>query len=105
MQTLHVELGSRSYPIHIGRNLLSQVDLLLPHLVRKQVAIVTNSTVAPLYLQTLVQTLENSDVSVVPIVLPDGEQYKNAETLNLIYDALLRHRCERRTTLIALGGG
>jgi len=105
MQTLHVELGSRSYPIHIGPNLMGQVDLLLPHLARKQVAIVTNTTVAPLYLQPLVETLQRVGVSVVPIVLPDGEQYKNASTLNLIYDALLQNRCERRTTLIALGGG
>lgn len=105
MQTLHVELGSRSYPIHIGQNLLQQAALLVPYLMRKQVAIVTNTTVAPLYLQVLADALQSSGVSVVPIVLPDGEQYKNSETLNLIYDALLQNRCERRTTLIALGGG
>jgi 3-dehydroquinate synthase len=105
MQTLHVELGDRSYPIHIGSGLLTRADLLLPHLASKQVAIVTNTRVAPLYLQTLVDTLQSADVKTLPIILPDGEQYKNAETLNLIYDALLQNRCERRTTLIALGGG
>jgi 3-dehydroquinate synthase len=105
MQTLHVDLGNRSYPIHIGTNLLAQADLLLPHLASKQVAIVTNTTVAPLYLQMLLDTLQNAGIKAFPIILPDGEKYKNAETLNLIYDALLQNRCERRTTLIALGGG
>jgi 3-dehydroquinate synthase len=105
MQTLTVELGDRSYPIHIGQDLLGRTDLILPHLQRKQVAIVTNTTVAPLYLEKLAAPLRAQGVSVLPIVLPDGEQYKNADTLNIIYDALLSNRCERRTTLIALGGG
>ena len=105
MQTLTVDLGDRAYPIHIGQSLLTNAELLLPHLKRKQVAVVTNTTVAPLYLETLSQPLREAGVSVLPIVLPDGEQFKNAETLNLIYDALLEHRCERNTTLIALGGG
>jgi 3-dehydroquinate synthase len=105
MQTLTVDLGDRAYPIHIGQSLLSQVDLLLPHLKRKQVAIITNTTVAPLYLEKLSKPLEAAGVNVLPVILPDGEQYKNSDTLNLIYDALLAHRCERSTTLIALGGG
>jgi len=105
MQTLTVELGDRSYPIHIGQDLLSRADLVVPHLKRKQVAIVTNTTVAPLYLEKLAQPLRAYGVTVFPIILPDGEQYKNSETLNLIYDALLGNRCERNTTLIALGGG
>jgi 3-dehydroquinate synthase len=105
MQTLQVELGNRSYPIHIGQNLLSQAELILPYLKRKQVAIVTNTTVAPLYLEKLAVPLRAAGVSVIEIVLPDGEAYKNTETLNLIYDALLKNRCERSTTLIALGGG
>lgn len=105
MQTLKVELADRSYPIHIGRNLITNADLILPHLKRKHVAIVTNTTVAPLYLETLSKTLQNAGVKVIPIILPDGEAYKNSETLNLIYDALLQNRCERSTTLIALGGG
>jgi len=105
MQTLTVELKERSYPIHIGRNLLAQAELLLPHLRRKQVAIVTNTTVAPLYLETIAAPLRAHGILVLPIILPDGEQYKNAETLNTIYDSLLANRCERGTTLIALGGG
>jgi 3-dehydroquinate synthase len=105
MQTLKVDLANRSYPIHIGRNLIAKADLILPHLKRKHVAIVTNTTVAPLYLDKLSQTLQTAGVSVIPIILPDGEAYKNTETLNKIYDALLQNRCERSTTLIALGGG
>lgn len=105
MKTLTVALADRSYPIHIGRNLFTNVDLILPHLKRKSVAIVTNTTVAPLYLQKLSDALTNAGVKVIPIILPDGEAYKNSETLNLIYDALLQNRCERSTTLIALGGG
>ena len=105
MQTLKVDLADRSYPIHIGSKLLSNIDLILPHLKRKHVAIVTNTTVAPLYMETLQSALEAAGIKVIPIILPDGEAYKNTETLNKIYDALLQHRCERSTTLIALGGG
>src|ERR1035437_4026030 len=105
MQTLNVALGERAYPIHIGENLLSNGDLLLPHLKRKQVAIVTNTTVAPLYLEKIAQSLRDAGVAVISVILPDGEQYKNSATLDLIYDALLQNRCERGTTLIALGGG
>jgi 3-dehydroquinate synthase len=105
MQTLTVDLGDRSYPIHVGQNLLSRADLILPHIKRKQVAIVTNTTVAPLYLEKVAEPLRAQGVSIIPIVLPDGEQYKNAEVLNTIYDALLANRCERSTTLMALGGG
>lgn len=105
MQTLHVALDNRAYPIHIGTNLLNQADLILPHLKRKNVAIVTNTTIAPLYLDKLASTLRNAGVTVIEIILPDGEAYKNTETLNLIYDDLLKNRCERSTTLIALGGG
>ena len=105
MQTLKVDLADRSYPIHIGSKLLSNIDLIMPHLKRKNVAIVTNTTVAPLYLEKLQSSLQAAGVKVIPIILPDGEAYKNTETLNQIYDALLQNRCERSTTLIALGGG
>jgi 3-dehydroquinate synthase len=105
MQTLTVGLGERSYPIHIGSGLLGRAELLQPHLPRKRAAIVTNTTVAPLYLERLQQTLNSLGVSSMPVILPDGEEFKNAETLNLIYDALLTNRCERTTPLIALGGG
>ena len=105
MQTLTVGLGERSYPIFIGSGLLGQAELLQRVLPRKRAAVVTNTTVAPLYLEKLRQTLQAIGVSSMPIILPDGEQYKNSATLNLIYDALLTNRCERTTPLIALGGG
>ncbi len=105
MQTLKVGLAERSYPIHIGSGLLSREDLILPFLPNKRVAIVSNTTVAPLYLGPLRTLLEKNGIRVEAIILPDGEQYKNIATLNLIYDALLTSRCERNTPLIALGGG
>jgi len=105
MQTLHVPLGDRSYPIHIGAGLLSRPELILPQLAQKRVMIVTNTTVAPLYLAPLKAMLEAAGVTVAQVVLPDGEAYKTWETLNLIFDALLTERAERKTTLIALGGG
>lgn len=105
MQTLTVDLGDRSYPIHIGGGLLEQPQLLLPHLATKQVAIVTNTTVAPLYLEKLSIGLQHNGVTVIPVILPDGEQYKSWESLNLIFDVLLKNRAERKTTLVALGGG
>ena len=105
MQTLTVGLEERSYPIHIGTGLLANAELLRAHLPKKRVAIVTNTTVAPLYLDKLHHTLQQLGVQSVDIILPDGEIHKTAETLNLIYDALLTHRCERSTPLIALGGG
>jgi 3-dehydroquinate synthase len=105
MQTLTVDLGDRSYPIHIGAGLLQQSELVLPHLEQKRVVVVSNTTVAPLYLAQLTATLEAGGVAVASVVLPDGEAYKNWETLNLIFNALLTQRAERKTTLIALGGG
>lgn len=104
-QTLDVLLADRTYTIHIGSGLLNQTELLLDQLIGKQVAIVSNTTVAPLYLQKIAQPLRDSGIRVVEVILPDGEVYKNTETLQLIYDALLEARCERNTTLIALGGG
>ena len=104
-QTLEVGLAERSYPIHIGSGLLANGELLAGHIPKKRVAIVTNTTVAPLYLEKLQHTLQGIGVSSVVVILPDGEVYKTAETLNLIYDGLLTHRCERSTPLIALGGG
>lgn len=104
-QTLRVELGDRSYPIHIGERMLTRADLILPHLAQPRVAIVTNPLVGELYLQPLTVALTQTGVDVLPIVVVDGESSKTSETLNQILDALLEHRCERKTTLIALGGG
>ncbi|WP_437881898.1 3-dehydroquinate synthase [Pseudomonas sp. LRF_L74] len=103
MQTLTVALGDRSYPIHIGSNLLDRAELFVPHLAGRQVAIVTNETVAPLYLERIKAVF--ADRQVATIVLPDGESYKNWETLQLIFDGLLKARHDRRTTVVALGGG
>ncbi len=104
-QTLIVSLAERSYPIHIGAGLLSEVTLLTQHLAGKQIAIISNTTVAPLYMRKIADPLRSQGFNVVEIILPDGEQYKNSETLNKIYDALIEARCERNATLIALGGG
>ncbi|MCX7140368.1 MAG: 3-dehydroquinate synthase [Proteobacteria bacterium] len=107
MQTLRVdvELGERAYAIHIGAGLLSRAELILPHLDLPRVAVVTNTTVAPLYLDTFSDSLRERGVAVVSVVLEDGERYKDWATLNRIYDALLQQGCDRKTTLIALGGG
>ena len=89
IQTLNVELAERSYPIYIGSGLLSQPELLTPHLGQKQAVVVTNTTVAPLYLDTLRSTLQKGGIAALPVILPDGEKYKTWETLNLIFDALI----------------
>lgn len=103
MRTLTVDLAERSYPIYIGSGLLTQTQLFAPHIIGRKVAIVSNTTVAPLYLQQLREALLDYDVS--EIILPDGESYKNWETLQLVFDALLAEKHDRKTTLIALGGG
>ena len=105
METLTVALGDRAYPIHIGQGIFDRSELLLPHLRQPKVAIVSNVTVAPLYLRRLCASLTRAGVDVAEIILPDGEQYKTWQTLNAIFDVLLERRCERSTTLLALGGG
>jgi 3-dehydroquinate synthase len=102
-ESINVALGERSYPIHIGAGLLSRPQLLVPHIRSKQVCIVTNTTVAPLYLEQVKQALAGFDVNTV--VLPDGEAYKTLETVTQIYDHLLEWNYSRSATLIALGGG
>ncbi len=102
---LTVELKERSYDIFIGTNLLSNIELLTAHIPKKRVAIVTNTTVAPLYLSPLVEKLTSAGIDSTCVILPDGESYKTSATLNLIFDKLLESRCERSTPLIALGGG
>jgi 3-dehydroquinate synthase len=105
MESLNVALAERAYPIRIGRGILGQCELLLPYLRQRKVAVVTNTTVAPLYLAAVATPLRAAGVEVIEIILPDGEQYKDWQTLNTIFDTLLERRCERATTLIALGGG
>lgn len=103
MTTLTVDLGERSYPIYIDAGLLGRVDLLQQHIPGDSALVVSNETIAPLYLEKVQSML--SGLKNQPVILPDGEKYKNLEVLNQIYDALLRNRLDRNTTVIALGGG
>ncbi|MDQ4424064.1 MAG: 3-dehydroquinate synthase [Thalassolituus sp.] len=103
MQTLTVDLGDRSYPIYIGPGLLRNKELYTPHIKGRQVLIVTNETVAPIYLDDVKSAMP--DYQVDTVILPDGEKYKDLDTLNMIFDELLDRRHNRTTTLIALGGG
>lgn len=103
-RTLHVALGERSYPIHIDTGLIGRADALTPYLAGQQVMIVTNETIAPLYLDKLCASLPDG-VEVRTVVLPDGEQYKTIEHVSRIWDALLEAGFNRRCTLVALGGG
>ena len=103
MQTLTVDLGERSYPIYIGEGLLSKPECILKHLKGKQVLVVTNETVAPLYLEQVRSGLKGLHYS--EIILPDGEQFKTLDVLGRIFDKLLEDKHNRSTTLIALGGG
>lgn len=103
MQSLHVDLGERSYPIHIGQGLLDQSALLRAAIPGNSAAVVTNTTVAPLYRQHLDTAL--AGLKTTTVVLPDGEAYKSIASLQTIWDALIEGRFDRNTTLIALGGG
>lgn len=103
--TLQVDLGNRSYPIAIGQALLSEPTLISQHVAGKRAAVVTNTTVAPLYLDMVVRTLTNAGKQVTTIVLPDGEEEKNWASLMRVFDVLLAEKCDRKTTLVALGGG
>ena len=102
MQTLPVDLSARSYPIHIGEQLLKNRELLVRHVRAKQVYIVTNDTIAPLYLPALIELLDGYQVDTT--VLPDGESFKNLETLNQIFDGQLeaRHNIEGRAERIQI---
>ena len=104
MQTLYVELGERRYPIFIGSD-LDPKALLEPYIHGRQVMIVSNETVAPLYLARYVAAIEALGKTVATCILPDGEKYKNIEHLNLIFDALLASGFNRDCTVLALGGG
>jgi 3-dehydroquinate synthase len=103
MERLVVDLAERSYPILIGAGLLDRLADHLPACVGKQIMVVTNTTVAPLYLERLKTALGDHRVDVV--ALPDGEQFKTLETLDRVFSGLLQHRHNRSTTLVALGGG
>lgn len=103
MRTLSVDLGERGYPILIGRDLFAEPGLLLSYIRGRQVLVISNDTVAPLYLDRLLRLL--GGLKADSLVLPDGEQHKTLGTLTLIFDRLLELKHDRTTTLIALGGG
>ena len=103
LKILDLDLGDKSYPIYIGSGLLSDKNYFHQHIKGKQVMVVTNTTVAPLYLQSICEILDDYQVEIT--ILPDGEQYKTLDTVNTIFDALLSTKFDRSATLIALGGG
>ena len=105
MQTVYVSLADRSYPIHIGAALIGSSDLLAPLITGTMVVIVTNATLAPLFLARVRDAVVALGKQVLEVVLPDGEAYKTAASLDQIYSAMLCAKCDRKTTLIALGGG
>ncbi|MBC3935271.1 3-dehydroquinate synthase [Undibacterium sp. CY7W] len=105
IQTLHVNLGERSYPIYIGQHLLDDTTILTQAIQAKRVVIVTNTVVAPLYLSALQQQLQGIGKTVTAVILPDGEEHKHWASLMQIVDHLLEQKCDRKTCLIALGGG
>ena len=103
MKTVEVKLKDHSYPIYIGSGLISKPELFHPYVNGKQVMVVSNETVAPLYLEKILGSIQGAEVKSV--ILPDGEQYKNLETLNTVFDGLLKSRYSRQSVLVALGGG
>lgn len=106
MQTLNVNLGTRSYPIHIGAGNLRQVGELLSQAgLRGSVAVVTNPTVARLYLDAVGSALKQAGFTFTPVLIPDGEEFKTVQSLQIIYDRLIAERFERKSCVLALGGG
>jgi 3-dehydroquinate synthase len=103
MKKLLVQLDDRSYPIYIGSELLNRAELFSKHIKSRQVLVVTNDTIAPLYLDAVLKNLR--DYTVETVVLPDGEQYKTLDFVTNIFDKLLAGKFSRNATLIALGGG
>jgi 3-dehydroquinate synthase len=95
LATLNVELGNRSYPIIVGNGLLRDEALLAPYISGDEVVVLTNETIAPLYLDQVTTSLK--DRQLICQVLPDGEQFKNLDTLQSIFDTLLENRCSRAT--------
>ena len=105
MQTVHVSLADRGYPIHIGSAVIGSAELLAPFIKGAVVVVVTNATVAPLYLQRVCNSVSALGKQVLELILPDGEAYKTSASLDQIYAAMLAANCDRKTTIIALGGG
>ena len=104
MKKINIQFDERSYPIYIGEGLISNYELISQHILGKKVAIITNETVADIYLKTLMDTV-SSQKELISIILPDGEGYKSKDSLDSIYTQLLQNKADREITLIALGGG
>ncbi|AVV84853.1 3-dehydroquinate synthase [Shewanella putrefaciens] len=104
MKQIQVDLGERSYPIYIGQNLMNDSEALSRYLLKKRILIVTNETVAPLYLNQI-QEVMVSFGEVESVILPDGEQFKDLAHLDAIFTALLQRNYGRDSVLVALGGG
>ena len=104
MHTLNVDLGDRSYPVYIGRDLLDDAELLAQHVGASQVVLISNTTVAPLYLERVRAALGQRG-TVTSVNLPDGEQYKTLQSLESIFDAVMADNHNRTTTFVAVGGG
>jgi 3-dehydroquinate synthase len=104
-EIVHIEFAERSYNIHIATDLLDDAAIFQDLPKASAAVIVSNTTIAPIYATRLHASLQGKYKTIHTIVLPDGEAYKTWQTLNLIFDALLKHSCDRKTTLFALGGG
>ncbi|MCO5581621.1 hypothetical protein L7F22_035510 [Adiantum nelumboides] len=107
MAVVNVDLGDRSYPIYIGAALLDKPELLQRHIKGKKVLVVTNTTVAPLYLDKVMESIKGKggDLIVESVILPDGEKYKDMATMMKIFDKAIETRMDRKCTFVALGGG
>jgi shikimate kinase/3-dehydroquinate synthase len=105
MASIRVALAERSYEIEVGSRLIGDPARYRPHLAGRKAALVTNAVIAPLYLERVAKALRDAGAEVVEVVLPDGEEHKTWQTLNLVFDALLSAHCDRHTTIVALGGG
>jgi len=104
MKKINIQFDERSYPIYVGEGLISNYELISQHILGKKVAIITNDTVADIYLKTLMDTV-SPHKELISIILPDGESYKSKDSLDSIYTQLLQNKADREITLIALGGG
>src|SRR6267143_6911175 len=106
MQTLTVNLSDRSYPIHVGAEMIERAGQLMQQAgLRGKAAIVTNPTVAQLYLDPVHEALSQAGFETTPVLLPDGEEHKTLKSLSTIYDRLVAERFERKSCVLALGGG
>ncbi len=103
MKTFNVQLEERSYPIYIGTDLLSEAELMVKHIHSEHVFVISNEKVAPLYLDKVLNSFKKFKCDYH--VLPDGENFKNIDSMQAIYNSLIEKHYDRNTTLVALGGG